>query len=337
MSDLLGNPRRYEFHQAMRLLEQGRVPGITGRPVGHDNDPQYEVVRLHASTSLGFPKSAIEAIRRRKGDERRVDVTIAFLGALGACGALPWHYTEYVYAGLARRDRSLRDFVAALEHRSLSLHHRAWRKHRLAFAYEAARTAGSDDVTGILRALVGLGTDHLRERVREGEAHWLYFAGLFGTARRTTAGLASMLEALCGHPVTVQEFVGRWQRLVPEERSRLGGPPGPATANLQNELGGTLMLGDRVWDVLSSVRIRIGPLPAAATADLQQAGLDGWLEHLVRSYLGPDVDFEILGLVDPATIRPMALGGDARLGGASWLASSDQASYAREVFVCSSR
>ena len=133
------------------------------------------------------------------GDVRAVDLTVAFHGMFGAQGVLPWHYTEYVVERLSKRDRSLRDFADALQHRSLAFHYRAWRKYRLPFACESAAVEGGvDDVTTALRGLVGVGTDHLRERVVEGCERWIHFAGLFGRAQRTTRGLEAMLEALLG-------------------------------------------------------------------------------------------------------------------------------------------
>lgn len=340
-SSLLTEPGRYDFYQAMRLLEGGAVPGVAGRPVGFDSEPRHEVARLRASSSLGFPVNAVESVVRRRshvdGAAKAVDVTVSFMGALGATGALPWHYTEYVFDRLSQRDRSMRDFVDALTHRSIAFHYRAWRKYRLPFAHEAAaRTDDVDDITLAMRALVGLGTEGLRERLPEGADRWLYFAGLFARGQRTAGGLESMLQAVCGHPVEVQEFVGTWQPLLPEERSRLGGAGGGD----RNELGASMILGSSVWNIASAIRVRIGPVPSTRLPDLvPRTGSFPWLGDLVRSYLGPEVDFELLCLVERPTIRPLQLGVDrgARLGGSAWVDSSDPSHYDAEVPLCASR
>jgi type VI secretion system protein ImpH len=337
MADLLQDPGRFEFHQALRLLEGRAVPGIAGAPLGVDHAPASEVARLRTSTSLGFPTNAIESIQRRSGPAggaAKVEVAVGFAGALGACGTLPWHYTEYVYECLSRRDRSFRDFVDTLEHRSLAFFHRAWQKYRLPFAYEvASRRAGTDDVTFALWSLVGLGTEGLRERLAETADPWVYFAGLFARRQRTTAGLEAMLHAVCGHAVGIQEFVGRWEALLPEERSRLG----DATGECRNALGSSLILGERVWDTLSGVRIRIGPIDSRALAELSpRTGRFSWLGPLVRSYLGPDIDFEIVGIVEQPTIRPLQLGAGsgASMGCAAWINSSKTDKYDSEVPIC---
>lgn len=340
MSGLLDTPWNFDFYQALRLLENGRVPGVAGRAIGHDHPPREEVARLRGTPSLGFPPTAIETLQLRRspisGRPNSVEVTIAFAGALGACGALPWHYTEYVFERLSLRDRSLREFIDALQHRSLSFLYRSWRKYRLPFAYEAAdRERRTDDVTAALRGLVGLGTDHLRERLPEGDHRWVFFAGLFAGRQRTAQALAAMVEASCGYGAEVQEFVGRWQPLGPAERSRLGG----TQDDTHNRLGTSLILGASVWDVLSGVRIRIGPIDARHLPDFTAgSGRFRWLGDLVKSYLGPERDFEIACLVDPATVRPARLGGPgACLGGSVWLASDHTEHYDTAVPVWSSR
>lgn len=351
MTHLLEEPGRYDFYQALRLLEGGAVAGISGQPIGFDHEPQFEVARLRVSPSLGFAANAIEGVTRRRspvaGAAKAVDMTVTFMGGLGANGILPWHYTEYVFERLSQRDKALRDFVDTLEHRSITFHYRAWQKYRLPFAHEAAhRRSSTDDITATVRAVVGLGTQHLRERVVEGADRWLYFAGLFARRQRTADGLEVMLREVCGHPVRVQEFCGRWQKLVPEERSRLGGRDDD---ELRNQLGSSLILGDRVWDVLSGVRICIGPVASQFLRDLMPgARVRPMIGELVRSYLGPDVDFEIVCSVAKTSIQPLqlgapdaSLGGDAdrgaRLGASTWIAAGDADRYDAEVPLCTSR
>ena len=257
---------------------------------------------------------------------------------LGACGPLPHHYSEHVFERTTQRDRSLRDFVDVLQHRSLAFFYRAWRKYRLPFAYEAAgRDGKTDDITAMLFGLVGLGSSGLGKRLVEGAHRWIYFAGLFASEQRTAVGLESMLAEVTGSTVDVQEFVGRWQTLLPEERSHLGGRNNDES---RNRLGSSLILGERSWDILSGVRIRIGPMPADHLADYaSRAGRYHWLADLVKSYLGPDRDFELVCVVDPASVRSVRLGASSRdgLGGSAWLAARDQSSYSIEVPACPSR
>lgn len=335
MSTLPDRANEYELFQALRLLENGAVQGVRGRPIGGDNMPREEVARLRGSPSLGFPVDVIESMELRRspvaGQGRHAEITAAGLGMLGACGPMPFHYTEYVFERMSQRDRSLRDFTDALQHRSLSFFYRAWRKYRLPFAYEAEQRDGRiDDFTSMLCGLVGL-DPAAPERVPEGAHRWLYFTGLFGSDRRTASGLEDMVAAVMGCTVEVQELVGRWQRLVPEETTRLGGRGGD---EFRNRLGSSCVLGEQVMDVLASVRVRIGPMPASRLAGFaRRGGSDRWLHDLIRSYLGPDRDFELVAVVAAETVRPLQLGASTygALGGAAWLGARNPAGYQNTI------
>jgi type VI secretion system protein ImpH len=340
MAQLPDDAGEFELFQALRLLENGAVGGVRGQPVGVDHGPREEIARLRGSPSLGFPVDAIETMELRRspvaGQGRRAEVTVAGLGAFGATGPLPYHYTEYVFERMSQRDRSLRDFVDVLQHRSLAFFYRAWRKYRLPFAWEAEQRDGRfDDFTAMLSALVGLDPKELA-RVPEGGQRWLFFTGLFASRHRTAAGLEAMVAAATGCAAEVREFVGRWQTLLPDERSRLGGR---GRDEYRNALGSSLVLGERVLDVLSSVRIRIGPMPARRLGEFSVGdSRRGWIAALIRSYLGSDRDFELVGAVAAATVEPVRLGGGGHggLGSAAWMSSRHASGYTQEVTLCRS-
>ncbi len=343
MADLLKHPEKFEFFQALRLVERGHIRGVKGRPVGLDHEPQFEAARFRGTPSLGFQPSAIRTAEPRRnpvaGGAQAIEFGVTFMGALGICAELPWHYTEEVFERLSKRDTSLLDFVDTLQHRSISFFYRAWRKYRLPYAYEAAHLQRNrDDITSVISALVGLETEGLRERPAERAESWFYFAGLFGRQQRTAIGLETMIEAIVGYPTKVHEFVGRWQELVPEERTRLGER---RHDGFRSELGSSAVLGDRVWDVLSGVRIEIGPVRASAVHRLApRTGDYPWLPDIVRSYLGPDVDFDIYCRVQRETVQPARLGGDSKtttLGESLWLGALDPNHYDDEVPICLDR
>jgi len=319
---------KVEFFQAIRLIESQH--GSSGQSIGHDTDPADEIVHFKSTASLAMPPTAIQAVERGEG---RYDVTVAFIGALGACGVLPWNLSEFAVRRLASRDHSFLDFVDLLHHRCIAFFYRAWRKYRLPVTFEAARRRGGiDDITMLLRSLVGLGIRGDDPRLEEGPDSWLYFAGPFARPQRSAAGLEVMLEEVLGCPVHVEEFVGRWQWLLPEERSSLGG-----RLNSYNRLGDSLVLGDRVWDTQSGIRIRMGPV---GTHDIQRlsagSGDYPWLPSLVRSYVGNEVDFETVCEVDLETVVPTRLGSPLEgqgLGEGTWIAATRQDAYDSEVRI----
>lgn len=329
-----GTAYRFEFFQFVRLLELGDYPGVPGGLVGRRAAPGREPVRFRGDSSLRFAPTAIESAEYRRSPSAagssRVDVSVSFLGLLGAVGELPWHYSETVRTQSARRDDAFETFANLLEHRSVSFFHRAWRKSRLPFDVEASRVAGETAGTHrILTALVGLATG-LEHRPTEGADRWIDFASHFGRPVRSARGLQRMLEDVCACEVVIREFVGRWQELVPEEQTRLGDRPRDA---FRSRLGDSAVLGSRVWDLLSCVEIELGPMSAFESARLaEQVRVGGWLVPMIQSYLDHRLDAQVRCRVDPSTISPAKLGSDLPLGRATWLAAEDEASY--EAALC---
>ena len=67
-----------------------------------------------------------------------------------------------------------------------------------------------------------------------------------------------------------------------------------------NQLGVNVIAGERIWDVTSSFRLRIGPLDLATFQDLlpdrtprPRRKAFFLLSQLVRLYVGPEFDFEV--------------------------------------------
>jgi type VI secretion system protein ImpH len=92
----------------------------------------------------------------------------------------------------------------------------------------------------------------------------------------------------------VRQFQGQWLLLEPSNMTRLGVEGG------NNQLGADALAGDRVWDVQSKFRLRVGPLGLAEfNAFLPEAsdrpGRDAFflLTHLARFYAGPELDFDV--------------------------------------------
>src|SRR5205823_13853319 len=121
-----------------------------------------------------------------------------------------------------------------------------------------------------LFSLVGMGVPQLRNRLRvsaweehdEGprervlaridELALLHYGGFLSHRPRCAVSLEAMLRDFFQLPVQVRQFQGQWLQLGPENQSRLG------AAN--NHLGLNVVAGERVWDVQSKFRVRLGPL-----------------------------------------------------------------------------
>lgn len=327
IEELHRNPARFEFFEAVRLMtaharQEGQVRS-RGRAHQGDSagsDEALGAVRFAVSPSLSFPGGHIEAIRAAGGD-RQAQMLVAFLGTIGPSGVLPAHYTELVIKRVYLKDETLRDFLDVFHHRAVSLFYQAWAKHQAHVQLEHSISTGREDpFSKIVFSMVGMGTKGLRGRAPLDDHAWAYYSGFFARGVRSASALESMLADYLGYPVQVEQLVGRWLTLDEEARSRLTSRPG------NNSLGRTLSLGSRVWDVQSQIRIHLGPLPYAEYREVMRgsAGFDK-LTALVRSYVGPSLDFDFRLSVESAEVPGLEVSRQsptAVLGRSAWICSS---------------
>jgi len=335
---LLAEPYRFDFFQAVRLAEgMARAAGAEAcRPVGHDGSPQQEAVRFRALPSLSFPAGSLHEVRlpKREGTPREalafpLELVATFLGLFGPQGALPEHYTALIVRRIRLKDYALRDFLDLFNHRAISLFYRAWEKYRFHIGYERAQLAGDqreDLFTQTLFCLVGLGTGALRRRSQFDDDVWLFYAGLFAHHPRNAVSLQAMLADFFRLPAEVRQFHGQWLRLADDDLSALPSPKCPAGLNCQ--LGTNLVIGERVWNIESKFRVRLGPLSYGEFRRfMPSADRLRTLSHLVRGYVGPQFDFDVQLVLKAPEVPWCRLGGDgtdpARLGWNTWIRSGE--------------
>jgi type VI secretion system protein ImpH len=347
----------FDFFQAVRVLER-LDPGR--RPVGRAGPPHAEVVRFRARLSLSFPPSAVYEVEPPTSALPAPAMTVAFMGLTGPSGVLPRHYTELLLRvereAKGAEKHALRAWLDLFNHRLISLFYRAWEKYRFYVAYERGEHAGRepDAFTRCLFSLVGLGTPALRDRLRvvvpagaDGRPRervlarvddlaLLHYSGFFAHRPRCAVSLEALLRDYFGLDVRVRQFQGQWLRLGAANQSRLGGPAA--------RLGVDAVAGDRVWDVQGKVRLRLGPLryarfdeflPDRAPVPARKALF--LLTHLVRLYVGPELDFDVQLVLKAEDVPACRLGGGAaaHLGWNTWSLSGPAARDAEDaVFEC---
>jgi type VI secretion system protein ImpH len=302
-----------ELLQAASLLAQlGRQSGRA--PVGEGAAPEEEAFQYRAVSHLRFPPSEVDGV---DWPIRGAPVLYsAAYGLLGHHGPLPDWMTEEMAQRLRRGDRAAQAFLGLFERRLFALLVRAHSRLRPGFA---GLPAAAGPAGRIAFALLGLGQPGLRDRQALPDAALLPHAGLAVGRSRAAAALEAMLRRQLGVPVALRPFQGRWLRIGPEDRSRIG----PGGRN--NRLGQGMLVGARVWDVSSRFVLRIGPLTLAQ----HQALLPGGQAHrvvatLVRFFKTEALDFGIELLLRPEAVPVLRASADAargsRLGWTSFLA-----------------
>jgi type VI secretion system protein ImpH len=332
IQELFAHPQRFEFCQAVWLLEAWAIRADVGRAIGGDEAPEREAVRLRARPTLAFAFSEVFALTpaREPGKPALLDTT--FFGFVGSAGVMPQHYTALVLARSQARDTALRDFLDIFQHRALSLFYRAARKYRFPAAYlHSMLTSGREDsFTRSVHALVGLGLPALRKRQRIDDAALAFSGGHFARTSRTAASLEQVIEDHFGVQAQVEPFIGRWLQIPTDDRCRLlkrsqRGGVHAQHGGVHAQLGRGAVLGSKVWDVQSRVRLHLGPVDMEMYRHLSPGGA-GYhaLIDLARSYLGIGIDFDLRVLLASgesggAHLARSGAPGTARLGRDGWL------------------
>ncbi len=339
---LFAEPFAFDFFQAVRLL--GRMPDALART--EPSGPGPEVARFRAHLTLNFPASTVHDLLPPPEPGKLPEMTVTFLGLFGPSGVLPRHYTDQLLR--LERDvkgpekRALRDWLDLFNHRFTYLFQRAWEKYRFFLAHERGEP-DRDEPDGFTRAVlsyVGLGTpwlrnrlrvtapgpveDPVRELARVEDLGLLRFAGLLAQRHRNAWGLRALLAGYFNLPVEVKQFQGQWLPLEEASQTRLG------DEDSNGLLGENVMAGDRVWDVQSRVRVRLGPMRYAQfleylpdTAPVPERKAFFLLCHVARLYLGPVFDFDVHLVLRAEDVPECQLNDDGaagpRLGWNSWL------------------
>lgn len=328
---LLAQPHRFQFFQAIRLLErvfvrQGAKPAQAV--------PLH--VRFHNTLSLGFPATELDAhsdAYSQAGDKLESEVAYAhalgteglgevhltpqFMGLLGVAGALPLHYTETLQEReLYQRDRTARAFLDIFSNRAVALHYAAWKKHRLALQYELDRR---ERFMPLILSLLGLGMPGLRDRMIDGHGDVFDQAVAYygGAIRQRPVSACLMSRVLADYfrvPFELEQFVGAWYRVPAAQTTRLG------LANAA--LGSSALAGDRVWQRDLRMRLSIGPLRREQFDDFLPGGTAGqaltkWLTLLT----GGCLEYEVRLVLRAEDVHAASVGGSsgARLGWDSYL------------------
>jgi type VI secretion system protein ImpH len=338
ISQLQSSPHEYQFVQALRLLERSamaegdNVYAQSKKPVARFIPPAMETVRFHANNSLGFPSAEINSLSKSPAEENEQwHMKVNMIGLTGAMGVLPFHYTETIQERHRLKDKSISTFFDLFNHRIISLFYQASVKYNLPIEYERKKLLPNNNQeresqTQLLLSLIGLGTKGLTNRQYTNDESLLYYSGLYNQQIRTCGNLKQILRNHFNIPVEIKEFVGQWQELIDDVRTRL---PSISLRNGRNNcLGKSVMLGYRGWFSQGKIRIILGPLNkqnmtafAPGTKTLKA------LNEIVRFYTRLDVDYDFVIRVNRADI-PDKIKLDKHtpsiMGWNTWLSSKQQ-------------
>lgn len=333
---LAEKPYEFSFSQAVRLLERSAVHenkvhnNYNTQPVARFTPPQTETIRFKTNNSLNFKSSDISKITcvKSKKDKKKWDISVNFMGLTGAQGVLPYHYTELILSRHKIKDKSLSHFLDLFNHRTISLFYQASNKYNLPIEYERKKLSSAisitrDNFTQTLLSLIGLGTEYTNNRLYTSDESLFYYSGLLSQKIRTASGLKQILSSHFKIPVEIKEFVGQWQELIEDVRTRLPGKENPSGQN--NCLGRSIMLGRNGWFAQGKINIILGPL-TSNQLKVFSPGTDALkaLNEIVQLYAGLEYSYDFIIRVRRSDIpEKIQLSGKNQpiIGWNTWLSS----------------
>lgn len=336
---LLDEPQRFEFVQAVRMLELW----LRQNGVAHDK-ALSGFLRFTNSVAMNFPPSELEALTPDAdvpiGSARALQaalldktlkcirITPAFIGFFGVNGVLPYHYSESIAARVhfdrADGQRALFDSFSS---RSVALFYQSWAKYRIQYRLDAQ---GRDAFLPMQLALAGI-KPHARDRSDDhsdietgGVCDEVagHYAAMLRHRPVSGAVIAGVLTEYFGVPISLEQFVGCWDDLPVAHQSRLG------VANCL--LGQGAVLGASCWRRDLRVRLRIGPL---ARRDYERflPGASGAkaLKTMLSLFAGAPLQYEVRPVLRAQAVRKICLVPDndergSRLGWDSYLATKPE-------------
>ncbi len=280
--ELLEEPYRFEFFQAVRLLEKVFPER---KPVGSDALPHEEITRFRSRMGLQFPASQIQEFKDgfdEHTEREKLEMFVNFMGMVGVSGVMPVHYTELIMERVRYRDTAMWMFMDIFTHRAVSMFFRAWGKYRFPVDYER----GKDNFTSYLFDFAGLGTDGLRGRMHLEDESLLPYGGLIAQKPHSATALGNILGDYFRVKAKILQFFGQWLDLDSASISKLG--------QANSGLGTTAIIGSRVWEQQSKFRVVLGALTFNEFQSFLPSGTAHKpLKSIVRFMHGAEFDFDV--------------------------------------------
>jgi type VI secretion system protein ImpH len=311
---LLNEPYRFEFHQAVKLLEYIHPKAA---PFGETVNPTEEVVNVKSRVyfeSLSSDIYSLENITFSSASPSHEPpvLNVNFMGLAGIQGPLPFPYSEMIIQRVRGGDASLKDFLDIFNHRLISILHRIRKQYLISLNTQSPEKT---EIARGLKAFVGVGQPALQDRLHVSDRSLLDYAGLYWTHPRSAQGLETILTSYFNLPAQVEKCVGHWHTLSSDQVTKL------SKGGQWQILGQGAVLGTRAWDQGSHFSIHLGPLTVSQLDLFLPNGL-GFprLKDLVQLYVDPSFDFSVTYKVEkpPSTY----LSQKSYLGWRSWLGQS---------------
>lgn len=307
---LFQEPYRFEFHQAIKLLEYLYPKDI---PFGETVNPLDEVVTVKSRIYLESMASDIYSLKNLPlSSDHPPILNVNFMGIAGIQGPLPFPYTEMLIQRIRNGDSSLKDFLDIFNHRLASILHRIRKQYLISLN---SHVPEKTEIAIGLKAFIGIGQRALENRLHVPDRSLLDYASLYWSHPRSAKGLESILNSYFNIPIRVESCIGQWRPLAKDQQTRIG------RKGQWQKLGQGAVLGTRVWDQQTHFRLHLGPLDGEKLDTFLPSGKGfARLKDLTELYVMPGMDFSVrYSVTHPPSTE---LKNKSYLGWRTWLGTS---------------
>ena len=325
ISELVKEPKKFDFVQALHLLElinatsnRSSAIKIVRHPSNHNQKIQ---ARFVSDYRMNFPVAAIT--KAESLDDNTVQFTVSGFGYVGAVGVLPYSYSYLVNLTQSNKNYGLKAFLDILQNRSVELFFQAGSKYRISISYDRGRFGDIDKFKKTLESLIGFSFKNLRNKLSIPDENLLYYTGFFSSSQKTIFALEAILSNELGLKIHIIPFSGRWIKLDIDDQTSISNTNGSGN---YNSLSIDAVLGERVWSAQNFFRILVGPISKERIYPLLPNGPDNIkIKDIVQTYCGKEYEYEVQLLIEAKSVPIARLGvsGDVlnqcRLGQVSWL------------------
>ncbi len=315
---LADDPYGYHIFQALRLIDAA----YTDKPrLGESARPSQDPIRVSQEVEMAFPSSTIRSLEMPT-DDAPGHMTTRFFGLFGPQGPMPTFFTEYVRDRVRNhRDTAAADFFNMFVHRMMCLLYRAWASAEPAVSFDRDEDEFCEKVDAIAgyRGLAFADADLMPDLTKR------HFAAHLAHRTRNVEGLEAILGAFFEAPVEIEDFVGSWLQIEPDDLWVLG---------KNGHLGQSILIGERCWTRSSKFRIRIGPVGIAEYRRLFPGeGSLARLQAIILNYGGDALDWELNVILRAEDVTQPGLGDSALLGFTCWPGDREDAGDAADLYI----
>jgi type VI secretion system protein ImpH len=214
-----------------------------------------------------------------------------------------------------------------LTHRLFTLFYRAWAVSHPGPSFDRTLKGkkAADPFARKVAALSGhyeRGFDNRDEMPDLAKRH---FVGHLAPGPRHPSGLISIISGFVRSQVDLQQFVGQWLELEPDDQWQLGSRVG---------LGLGTSIGHRVWSHAAKFRLRIGPMSLSDFERLMPGSPTLLrLEAIVRNYVGDTLDWDMNLVLAKDQVPKAVLGQTTMLGHTSWIGTRTRDTDADDLYL----